>query len=371
MIIITAIKKRTILIGVLVFLLLMSFGGYYYYLSIEAVPSIATTLEYQAFLYDLFRARNESILKQDVKTIESLYDHSTKYGRWAFEHQTIKMKYLHQWAEKQGVVFTEISSYLDIKSLKKRSNGYRSYFMVSTTYTYHYLNEPDVDNFFRIGTYHSLNTITRNDNVIINLEWYEDPFADSLNLDDIKKEEFKLVILKSSPKDYSDLNIRRLSAIDYADKYCGTASSPKIGFLYNPKYRDYNPLGGDCANYASQVLHEGGSFKKSGLWNYQKDGSKAWVNAQAFKNYLIYSGRGSIIASGSYQKVFTLSFKLLPGDIVAYEKKGKVKHVSVVSGSDSKGYTLVNCHNIDRYHVPWDLGWSDKGIVFHLIRVHY
>jgi NMD protein affecting ribosome stability and mRNA decay len=86
---------------------------------------------------------------------------------------------------------------------------------------------------------------------------------------------------------------------------------------------------------------------------------------------MINSGRASLIASGSYNKVYKAAYKMLPGDIVAYEKKGKITHISVVTGADSKGYTLVNCHNTDRYHVPWDLGWSDKGIKFYLIRVHF
>ena len=141
--------------------------------------------------------------------------------------------------------------------------------------------------------------------------------------------------------------------------------------MYNKKYKNYNGLGGDCANFASQVLYEGGKFKKTGSWNYEKDGSRAWVNAQGFKDYLIYSGRGSLIVHGTYDKVLKLSYKLLPGDIVGYEKKGKVIHVSVVTGADSRGYSLVNCHNTDRFKVPWDLGWSDKGIKFWLIRVNY
>ena len=62
---------------------------------------------------------------------------------------------------------------------------------------------------------------------------------------------------------------------------------------------------------------------------------------------------------------------LRPGDFVAYEKGGRITHVSTVTGMDSKGYPLVTCHNTDRLLVPWDLGWSNKTIRFHLIRVHY
>jgi len=91
----------------------------------------------------------------------------------------------------------------------------------------------------------------------------------------------------------------------------------------------------------------------------------------SFKSYSLDIVRASLVAQGTYNKVLKASYKLLSGDIVAYEKKGKVVHVSVVIGADSKGYTLVNCHNTDRNRVPWDLGWSDKGIKFWLIHVHY
>jgi len=86
---------------------------------------------------------------------------------------------------------------------------------------------------------------------------------------------------------------------------------------------------------------------------------------------MINSGRASVIAYGNYDKVYKASYKLLPGDFVAYEKKNDITHISVVTGADSRGYSLVSCHNSDRNKVPWDLGWSDKRIKFWLVRVHY
>ena len=137
-------------------------------------------------------------------------------------------------------------------------------------------------------------------------------------------------------------------------------------------YRNFNPEGGDCANFASQILHEGGKFKKNGSWNYDKGSATGpWVNADKFTSYMIYSGRASVIAKGSYDKVYKESYKLLPGDFIAYEKKGDITHISTVTGVDSKGYTLVTCHNTDRNDVPWDLGWSDKKMKFWLVRVNY
>ena len=113
-------------------------------------------------------------------------------------------------------------------------------------------------------------------------------------------------------------------------------------------------------------MYEGGGFKKNNTWNYcNKNATKAWVNAQSFKNYLISSGRGS------YNDIYKAAFNLKPGDFVGYEKKGRITHISTVTGLDSKGYPLVTCHNTDRMLVPYDLGWSNSNIKFHFIDVHY
>ena len=77
------------------------------------------------------------------------------------------------------------------------------------------------------------------------------------------------------------------------------------------------------------------------------------------------------MTKGSYEEVYKEAYKLRPGDIVGYEKNGRITHVSTVTGLDSRGYPLVTCHNTDRLLVPWDLGWSDKKIGFHLIKVNY
>ena len=58
----------------------------------------------------------------------------------------------------------------------------------------------------------------------------------------------------------SNLNERRVAAVEYAKMYCGSATEPEFEFKYNKKYRNFNPEGGDCANFASQILHEGGKF---------------------------------------------------------------------------------------------------------------
>ena len=328
--------------------------------------------QYQLLLQNLFDYRNKAILEQNEEILKELYDTDKKTGLWAYEHEVEKMKYLKNWSSKQGVTFNDIKTKVKIRKVKeKETDLYGIICNVATDYNYSYENEKDVKNIFRIGTEHYLNVKIKDNQYIITKEWYTDPFADSLNLENIKSDDIRSYILAQQKPDIQ-LTQEQQKAIDYAHRYCGVSTEEEYEFKFNREYKNFNPDGGDCANFASQIMYESGRFKKNSIWNYNnRDGTKAWVNAQGFKNYILNSGRGSLICKGSYEETYKESYNLRPGDFVAYEKGGRITHVSTVTGMDSKGYPLVTCHNTDRLLVTWDLGWSNKTIRFHLIRVHY
>lgn len=328
--------------------------------------------EIRSFIEKVIAERNKAIVTNEPENIKAVYDVSTKFGQWAYESEEKKMIYLHNWEQKQGVKFIEIVPMVFITRISGTDNGFKVNFTCSTEYRYVYEDKPEEVNRARIGTYHVQTLVNKDDKLLISKEWYTDPFADSLNLEKLKVDDVKNYILSQGPRDFSNLNDKRRRLKEYADRYCGAAEEEQYGFKYNKAYRNFNPEGGDCANFASQCLHEGGKFKKTGGWNYNKgDASATWVNADKFKDYWVYSGKASVLAYGNYEKVYKASYKLLPGDFVAYEKKGDVKHISMVTNADSRGYALVTCHNTDRNDVPWDLGWSDKDIKFWLVRVHF
>lgn len=329
-------------------------------------------IKFESILNELFKNRNTAILNNDLEELKKFYDLNKKVSLWAYESESKKIKYLNNWSQKQSVAFNDIKSKTLIKKVKEREPGvYGIICIVSTEFTYYYLNDQFNNNTFRLGTYHYLNLKEEGDRYIITKEWYTDPFADSLDLNNIKSDEIKTYILNSSKPEYTP-DERTQKALDYAHTYCGAAADDELGFKYNENYTNFNPAGGDCANFASQILFEGGGFKKNSTWNYSDgDGSKAWVNAQAFKNYMVYSGRASYISKGKYSDIYKDAYNLRPGDFVAYEKNGRITHISTVTGLDSKGYPLVTCHNTDRLLVPFDLGWSNNNIKFHFIDVHY
>lgn len=330
--------------------------------------------EIKNHVQNLFLMRNKAILTQDLDSIETLYDTNCTFGQYAFEYEEKKIQYINNWAEKQGVKFIDIIPNIVIKKVKPLKNNevYSFYILCNTEYKYIYPDEPENINSSRIGTYHILQMSKKDDEWVVTKEWYTDPFADSLNLENLKTSDIKEFISSQKYRDLSDLNERRVDAVNYAYQFCGAATLPEYEYKYNNKYRNFNCEGGDCANFASQILHEGGKFKKNSTWNYNNGSATGpWINADKFTYYMLNSGRASVIAKGSYEKVYKASYKLLPGDFVAYEKKGDITHISVVTSADSKGYSLVTCHNTDRNNVPWDLGWSNKQIQYWLIKVHY
>ncbi len=174
----------------------------------------------------------------------------------------------------------------------------------------------------------------------------------------------------------------RENALDYAVKHSGVRALPDGG-RYNSKYRVYTFIGGDCANFASQVLHAGGIPQGQG-WHYTKEGRTAWVQSESLVWHLLSSGRGYRIFRGKFGEAVSASQSLQGeaspelspvdrlelGDIIAYEIKGEIHHVAVVVGKDPRGYVTIASHTADRLYFPWDLGWSEN-TVFWFIKISY
>ncbi|MDP4089238.1 MAG: amidase domain-containing protein [Bacillota bacterium] len=343
----------------------------------------------------LFNARSSAFVTGDLSVLENNFDLSRKQGLWAKEHEIKRVKYLHDWASARGIKFTSVNSEIRIKKISPK--GDLTKVVLEETYKFDYIYPKDLKpaaNSFGVGIRHSLGLVKRNDRYLISHDWYTDCFEDalkaydpSIKTIDLKKE--PVFILNGRPRDAQYIppqgRYNRTRAVQYADKYCGAANGEGNNFKYNKKYEDFNGIGGDCTNFASQVLGdlEGGELRQDGTWYchtgkfIRGQGSSAWVNADNFRNYVLYSGKGALIKKGTFKDLAlpTAEFphgitdKLELGDLICYAKGSNMDHFAVVTSWDSHGYPLVNSHTTDRYHVPWDLGWGDKNIFFHLIRI--
>jgi len=337
----------------------------------------------------------------DTTKLNDLFDTSQKYGRYSLDHEVRRVKYLKDWSALRGIKFNNIESTVRIK--KVLSQGKIIKVLLEESYRFDYVYEDDPNNIlnsFGVGIRHTAKITNIQDKWVIYQYWYTDCFEDALQSYTADAEtvfnNFKFTLpfeskLITNEKSYESAKDKkgydREKAVIYADKYCGAAWGSGNDFKYNPKYMDYNGAGGDCTNFVSQVLgdKDAGGLKQDGTWfcSFPKygrgSGSSAWVNADSLKNYLLYSGKATVIQSGNFKELTTPSTeasaspisKLCIGDIICYEKgSGNIDHFAVVTGFDSKGYPLVNSHTTDRYHVPWDLGWGDRKIRFFLLHIN-
>lgn len=352
--------------------------------------------ELKEVMESIYNKRCKVFINEDLESLSKFYDTSKNYGRWSLDQEIRRVKYLKTWAYKRNIEFTNIHSKVLLKNVFHNKSNTRLSLKEVYTFEYIYKNEEKpIPNKFGVGVDHTVNLINQNNEWIISSDWYTDCFQDALKSysGEIRKIDLSKVEILDIPKIEKDMNFNysgnynRIKAVEYADKYCGAfVDDNNTDYNYNKKYKSYAGIGGDCTNFVSQILGDKGAgeipmdytwfshfSKKEGM----SVGSKAWVNADTFKNYLLYSGKGHLIKKGSFKELSSFTDnnikgaieKLELGDVICYAKGGKIDHFAMVTGWDSRGYPLVNSHTTDRYNVPWDLGWGDKDISFYLIHI--
>ena len=350
-------------------------------------------------LEGIYKERCNMFLTKDITNLPNYYDKSQKLGKWSLEHEVKRFSYFNDWSSQRNMNFIKVESIPKVRKISSTKRGIR--LIVDEYYKFEYTYKNDITpntNFFGVGLTHSMELIKKDEKWIIYSDWYLDCFEDALKsysgeMKDNKINTNKDFIynLGNCPKIPSEFKVvkkghyDRINAVKYADKYCGIPWASGNSIKYNKKYTNYTGNGGNCTNYVSQAIgdKDGGGLRFDSIWNctYKKydgaDGSSAWVNADAFKNYLIYSGRGKVLGKGTFKELTSpisgypcgAVQKLDIGDLICYAKGTDIDHFAIVTGFDSHGYPLVNTHTIDRYHVPWDLGWGDKNIKFYLIHL--
>lgn len=366
------LRKKILIISMLLITLIFA--------SLAAYPGYEDVFGYLTYDEEIgaafehyFKQRGAALVSGDPSHIKEQFDTSTTHGKWSYEHELTRINYVKEWSLARGATFKECESKLKIFSMRKSTSSVRAYISVRTRYAYTYNTIPDTLNEFSLGTKHTISMVNKNGTWYVTTDWYSDPLEDSGVAGVVDVPDTLEVMEETEALNYARARYNRAKAVEYADLYCGANFHKEDGYKYNTKYRNYADLGGDCANFASQVLADknAGGLRMGGGWLYRRgEASKAWVNAGSFTNHMLRSGRSRLVSRGKYSKVVNFQQYIGPGDIVSYEKKGDIVHVSVVTAVDSNGVPLVNSHTNDRYHVPWDLGWGDKNVTFWFLRVN-
>lgn len=337
-----------------------------------AVRAESANTDLMPRLQEIYTRRSQALLTgQPAALIEPDYFPGSRTAEWALLHERGKLRYMQRWAQNRGVQIVAAEPVITVKYLSGNPERARFYVAQSLALGYVYPDDPAAVNRFGVGTRHIIELRRKDGQWLVALEWYTDPLGDDTEVPDVTP----AAIPQPLPRDPHSIGpvlppkpsrgYNREGAVAYADKYCGLAWGCGNQQRYNPRYRDYNGVGGDCTNYVSQALREGGGLN-IGLH----------TRVDGLAGTLQYSGLGSVQHKAPFQELWKRAAQqpegfhsmLQLGDLIAYQEKGKLEHFGIVTGFDSRGYPLINSHTADRYHVPFDLGW-DRKTVYWLFRM--
>lgn len=134
----------------------------------------------------------------------------------------------------------------------------------------------------------------------------------------------------------------RAAAVAYAKKWA---------YGRNPAYYDFENLGGDCTNYASQCIYAGSgvmNYTPTFGWYYRSsyDRSPSWTGVRYLYNFLTTNN-----GIGPFARLATRN-EMQPGDIIQLgDESGHFYHTPVVVAVNE--YDIyVAAHTYDTYMRP-------------------
>ncbi len=137
------------------------------------------------------------------------------------------------------------------------------------------------------------------------------------------------------------MSYNRQKAYEYAKRWAHSR---------NPKYYNYDAIGGDCTNFVSQCIFAGCNqmnYNKDNGWYYINGNNKSpsWTGVEFLYNFLI-SNKGE----GPNGKETTID-KLKVGDVIQLNLDGnRFSHcLIVIQNSMSLSSTLVASHTFDTF----------------------
>lgn len=156
----------------------------------------------------------------------------------------------------------------------------------------------------------------------------------------------------------------REAAVAYAQKWA---------FSRNPAYYNFDLLGGDCTNFASQCLFAGSGVINSTRevgWYYNNlsDRAAAWTGVEFFHRFLVGNAEGIGDGTGPFAREVSLA-DLEIGDFLQLGREtGDFYHNPVVIGFRGE-MPLLAAHTYDTYNRPLSAYRFERLRCLHIIGV--
>lgn len=134
------------------------------------------------------------------------------------------------------------------------------------------------------------------------------------------------------------LAYNRAAAVAYAKKWAE---------LRNPRYMNFDEMGGDCTNFASQCIYAGGNvmnYTKDTGWYYNSptDRAAAWSGVEYLHNFLMNNKSVGPVARNAGGN------DLQEGDLIFLSNGQRFYHTLVITGFSGET-PLVCSHTVDSY----------------------
>jgi len=334
---------------------------------------------------NMLRQRFETLMDGDLERIRPNYATGELSGEYALIREEQRTAYFRSWLEERGLVLESASAWFEVDSIISLGrNSYRMEITEHATYAYRAAADEPTHT-FGSRTVHVLEAVFEDGRWKIVYDWYADPLGEG----PVNPGRGRIAPFASGTQpgpsarvpDGSDSSappqqFDRQKAVEYAVRHSGVRSLPGGG-KYNRNYQVYSYVGGDCANFVSQVLAAGGLPQGYG-WAYSRGGTSSWTCSQDLVWHLTGSGAGRRVYRGDFAGALLplpdstrgAIGLLQPGDVIGYESGGEVAHVAVVVGIDPYGWPIIASHTADRLYFPWDLGWDEDTIFWFIHIVH-
>lgn len=321
--------------------------------------------DWQKLIVSYLDSYTDSLVNLKSRDVTSLF--TDKNGLEAYLTQTIvDLQVFHHSAQINDMTLKKASYDIVYKKVSIKDNKITIEFLENDYYNFKYLGNItskmyNIENTIIINKKDDKYTIdsirVERGNYVIFTSILDDKFTKS-DVDELKNKYEKLIREESenNKRLLEEANTKEYIAKKECDNYYNREKAINYSYKYikdrNEYYLDYSSLGGNCANHASQAVHEGGvpmDYTGNYEWKYfsdelnennvKKGRSSSWVSTYHFYEYAKNNTGYGLCA-----EVDVNLFYAEVGDVihVGYKDNNVYSHTTIVSKVIKKDGKIID-----------------------------